>query len=202
MKKIILFLFIIINCLNSVEAQQNFKNKEYGFQIQKPNNWIEADNKKLLKNLEKFDLTEENLTKLISDNKGSILLTSFHKYDPKTHPGLIPTIQINVRSKGRSDFKQFKNSLIESTKNFKTIFENFKFVKEVSEIKISGINSLFFIGQFTMKTQDGQDLKVRSRTYAIPYKNYFFQVNFIDGQVREDCTTEFDELLKTIKIGI
>ena len=53
-----------------------------------------------------------------------------------------------------------------------------------------------------MKSQSGQELKVRSRTYAIPYRNHFFQVNFTDGQSGEDCKKEFDELVKTIKIGV
>jgi len=52
-----------------------------------------------------------------------------------------------------------------------------------------------------MKTQFNQILKVRSRAYAIPQKSYFFQINFTDGQIEEDCTKEFDELVKTIKIG-
>ena len=52
-----------------------------------------------------------------------------------------------------------------------------------------------------MKTQNGQEMKVRSRTYAIPYKNYFFQLNFTDGQTCEDYNEEFDELVKTIQIG-
>ncbi len=201
MRKTILLLFIILNSLNLMYAQKQFENKQYEFKIQEPNNWIEASNKELIKNLEKFDVTEENLTKLISDNKGSILLTSFYKYNPKTHTGIIPTIQVNVRTKGNIDFTQFKNSMTESAKSFKTYFEDFEFIKNVTEIEISGIKSICFIGKFTMKTQDGQELKVRSRTYAIPYKNYFFQVNFTDGPLDEDCTAEFDGLVKTIKVG-
>ena len=52
-----------------------------------------------------------------------------------------------------------------------------------------------------MTGQDGGDLKVRSRTYAIPYKDYFFQINFTDSKEVEDCSKEFDGILKTIKIG-
>jgi len=201
MKKIILLVFMITNSLNLVYGQKNFENKEYGFKIQEPKNWIEASNKELLKNLEKFEVTEENLTKLISDNKGSILLTSFYKYDPKTHAGVIPTIQINVRSKGNSNFEQFKNGMAESAKGFKKYFQDFEFINEITEIEISGIKCVYFTGKFTMKTQNGQEMKVRSRTYAIPYKNYFFQLNFTDGQTGEDCAKEFDKLIKTIKIG-
>jgi hypothetical protein len=201
MRKIILLVFIVTNSINLVYSQKKFVNKEYEFEIQEPENWIEASNKVLLKNLEKFEVNEENLNKLIADNKGSVLLTSFYKYDPKTHAGIIPTIQINVRSKGKSNFEQFKSAMAQSANGFKKYFEDFEFIQEITEIEISGIKCVYFIGKFTMKTQNGQVMKVRSRTYAIPYKNYFFQLNFTDGQIGEDCTEEFDKVVKTIKIG-
>jgi hypothetical protein len=201
MRKIILLVFIVTNSINLVYRQKKFVNKEYEFEIQEPENWIEASNKVLLKNLEKFEVNEENLNKLIADNKGSVLLTSFYKYDPKTHAGIIPTIQINVRSKGKSNFEQFKSAMAQSANGFKKYFEDFEFIQEITEIEISGIKCVYFIGKFTMKTQNGQVMKVRSRTYAIPYKNYFFQLNFTDGQIGEDCTEEFDNIVKTINIG-
>ena len=92
--------------------------------------------------------------------------------------------------------------MAQSANGFKKYFEDFEFINEITEIEISGIKCVYFIGKFTMKTQNGQEMKVRSRTYAIPYKNYFFQLNFTDGQIGEDCTKEFDELVKTIKIGV
>ena len=201
MIKIVLLVFIITNTVNLVYSQKKFVNKEYEFEIQEPKNWIEAGNKVLLKNLENFEVNEENLNKLIANNKGSILLTSFYKYDPKTHAGIIPTIQINVRSKGKIDFEEFKSGMAQSANGFKKIFKDFEFINEITEIKISGLQCVYFIGKFTMNAQNGQEMKVRSRTYAIPYKDYFFQINFTDGQSGEDCTKEFDELVRTIKIG-
>lgn len=201
MRKIIVLIFIISNSINSVYSQKVFVNKEYEFEIQEPENWIEANNTVLLKNLKNLEVNEENLNKLIANNKGSLLLNSFYKYDPKTHAGLIPTIQINVRSKGKSDFEQFKNAMTQSANSFKNYFADFEFIHEITEIEISGIKSVYFVGKFTMKTQNGQEMKVRSRTYAIPYKNYFFQLNFTDGQTGEDCSKEFEKLVKTIKIG-
>ena len=44
-------------------------------------------------------------------------------------------------------------------------------------------------------------MKARARIYSIPYKNYFFQISMVDGQVEEDNSKLFDELVKTIKIG-
>lgn len=155
----------------------------------------------LVDNFKKIDLSEEEMEKMFATRKGQIVLTAFIKYDPKTRPGLIPKIQINVRQKGVVDFQVFKAAMTQSAKSLKNYFDDFEFIQEPDEVEISGIKSVGFVGKFTMKTNDGQVLKARTRVYAIPFKNYFFQVNFTDGQVDEDCTEIFDELLKTIKIG-
>jgi len=43
---------------------------------------------------------------------------------------------------------------------------------------------------------EGQEPNVR-----IPLDKYFFQVNFTDGYDEDDCSAEFDELVRTIKVG-
>jgi len=194
-------LFGIALFSNNVISQSIFRSKEYGFEMQYPNNWKQANNSMLLDNLEKFEVNEENLQKILRTNRGSILLSSFYKYDPKTHPGLIPTIQINVRLKPDVDFEQFKILMIQSAKGFSTVFSDFGYIIEPVEIEISGVKSVYFVGKFTMKTQNGQEMKVRSRTYAIPNKNYFYQLNFTDGQTGEDCNEEFDALIQSIKVN-
>ncbi len=169
--------------------------------MSEPKDWIEADNKELLKNLDKFVLTEEELTKFINDHKGSVLLTSIYKYNPKIHAGLIPTIQVNVRVNSTRNFSEFTNLMTQSANSFKQYFEDFSFVAEPNVVEISGIKSIYFVGKYTMQTQNGGIIKVRSRTYAIPYGSYFFQLNFTDGQDKEDNSELFDKLLQTIKIG-
>jgi len=39
------------------------------------------------------------------------------------------------------------------------------------------------------------------KVIAIPNKNYFYQLNFTDGQTGEDCNEEFDALIQTIKVN-
>lgn len=169
--------------------------------MEEPKNWIKITNTEALKNFEKFEMNDETFSKIISQHNGSFFLTSFTKYNPKTHSGLIPTIKINVRKNDAPNFDDFKKMTIISSEGFKKIFKDFTFAKEPTEVEISGVKSMFFIGEFTMSTKSGQELKIRSRTYAIPYKNYFFQINFIDSQNGENCSSEFDKLVQTIKIG-
>lgn len=201
MKKAILTILVFTTFINFIYSQQIFENKKFDFQMNEPKNWIQASNNDILKNLDKFKISDENLSKFLSDHKGSVLLTSFYKYNPKTHAGLVPTIQVNVRAKANNNFESFKNTIIESAKAIKIYFPDFEYIIQPTEIEISGIKSIYFISKFTMKTQNGSLMNVRSRTYAIPYKNYFFQVNFADDETDEDCNQEFDQLVKTIKIG-
>ena len=79
-------------------------------------------------------------------------------------------------------------------------FDNFELVEEPSEVEISGIRSLLVRSRFTMNGGNGQTIKVRSKTYAVPVNDFFYQMNFTDSQDGEDCTAEFDELLKTVTI--
>jgi len=201
MKQIIILIGIMISLVQNSTAQEPFINKQYEISIQSPNGWITAENKEIIKNLNQYDLSDESLTNILKSHKGSILLTAFYKYDVKSHPGLIPTIQINVRSLVNVDFNSFKKMILQSAETFEKYFEDFEFEEKPKETEVSGMKAMTFIGKFTMKTQYGQDIKVRSRTLAIPYKNYFFQLNFTDGQFEEDTSALFEELIKSIKIG-
>lgn len=201
MKKCLFLTFAFLIFSFQGFSQKVYESKHFEFSIQEPRKWFIAGNKELNDNLKKIEMTEDELAKLLKTNNNSILLGAFYKYNPKTTSGLIPTIQINVRPNNTKDFEGFRLGLNNSAMSLKQYFSDFEFIENLKEIEVSNIKSLYFIGKFTLQTQDGQTMKVRSRTYAIPYKNYFFQINFTDGQTGEDCTKEFDELVKTIKIG-
>ena len=202
MKKLI-FLVVILNLflITTGSAQEIFKEEKYGFSIEKPSDWIEAANMDLLDNLSKFELDDEKLAKFVKDHNGSVLLTSFYKYNPKIHAGLIPTIQVNVRLNGTRNFEEFKNLITQSANSFKQYFDDFKFESEPEVIEIDGVKSVYFVGSFSMETQKGEVMKVRSRTYAIPHGKYFFQLNFTDGKEKENNAELFDRLIQTVRIG-
>ena len=166
-----------------------------------PENWMQADNRELLQNLSKFDMNDEELKQFIASHNGSLLLTSFYKYNPQTHAGLIPTIQVNVRNNGTRNFSEFTNLITQSANSFKQYFPDFKFETTPTVVDVGGVKSIYFVVKFSMQTQNGESLKLRSRTYAIPYGSYFFQLNFTDGQVTEDNSKLFDALARTVRIG-
>ncbi|WP_029036692.1 hypothetical protein [Salinimicrobium xinjiangense] len=201
MKQLIFSLTFLLFCSSGAIGQATFESRQYGFAMAQPENWVQTDNRELLQNLGKFDLKEAELQKLISDHNGSLLLTSFYKYNPESHAGLIPTIQLNVRANATRNFAEFTNLITQSANSFKQYFSDFTFDTAPKVVEVGGVKSVYFVGKFTMQTPAGESIKVRSRTYAIPYGSYFFQLNFTDGQVTEDSSELFDALAKTIRIG-
>lgn len=201
MNKILPAILLILTSTILVCGQKTFENKKFGFSMQEPKGWIVTTNDELRKNLEKFDLTEDKLAEIIKNSKTSIMLAAYYKYEPSSKTGIIPKIQVDVRPNPTKDFQHFKTSLTQFTTNLKKYFTDYELIQEPQEVVVSGVKSVAFVGKFTMKAQSGQQLKVRARVYAIPYKSYFFQVNFVDGQVEEDNSKLFDGLVKTIKIG-
>jgi len=194
-KKILLFL--IGFSINIASAQKIFENKQYGFSIEEPHNWVIATNDEVVKNLKKE--VEDNLSEFLKSNKASISVVNFYKYKTNEHPGLIPTIKVLLCQNPSKYPTDFKAMISRSSKSFEKIFPDFEYIKAPSEILISNIKSVYFIAKYSMKTRNGI-IKVRSRTYAVPYGKFFYQINFIDGQLEDDCSAEFDELVKTIKI--
>lgn len=201
MKSMFPLLLLLLGSTVLAYGQEAFVIKQYGFSMKTPKDWIATDKAELSDNLKKFDLTDEALKKLLKENNGSIVLAAFYKYAVTAKVGLIPTIQVRARSKGPVEYQEFKRAIVKSMETSKQILDEYEFAEEPSEIEISGVKSVLIVGKFKMKGKKGQILNVRSRMYAIPLKNYFFQVNFTDGFAGDDCSDEFDELVKTIKIG-
>ena len=184
-----------------ISAQRRFENNTFGFTMNEPPGWVWGNNTDLARNLEKLDIDEERLKKIVEEHKGSILILSLFKYDPQTYKGLIPAIQINVRERNNEDFDAFKSSVIQSARSFHSLYDDFEFIEEPTDIKISHIKSIYFVTKFSMPTDNGQLHRVRSRIYVIPWKHYYFQINMTDDLMGEDCSTEYLKLIKSIKIN-
>ena len=63
--KWLLGILIVVSTVKNIDGQDVFSNPQYGFSIEKPENWLQAPNEALIKNLEKLDITDEELGKII-----------------------------------------------------------------------------------------------------------------------------------------
>jgi hypothetical protein len=172
--------------------------KSFGISFKMPNKWIEMTENEKLKNMENIAFTEDQIDELLSTNNGNMRLKIYCKYDPKNYPGVIPTIQISIRSNPSNEFEEFKSIIEMGADQMSKLFDEFKFIKKVSEIKIDSIKSLYFTGDYSIKTNNNEKLKVRTFTFAIPKGKYFFQLNFNDTLENKNQQL-FNSFLRSIK---
>lgn len=201
MKNRLIFLLLFVLGTAVAGVSQEAKSTKFAFSMPQPKGWFRIKKDGLTKNLAKFDFTEAEIEKLLKEQNSSVLMAAFTKYDPKTTPGVIPTIQVALRPNTTKDFRSFKAGLIRSLENLRKQFDEFKLIEEPSEVEIGGIKSFLMHATFVMKAADGRIFKVRTRTYSVPRPGSFYQINFTDSPEVEDCTAEFDKLVRTIEIG-
>jgi hypothetical protein len=171
------------------------------FSMQMPEGWIRIDKEGLKANLGKFEFSEETVDQLEKDNSADKLLAAYSKYDPAVTEGIIPTIQVVARPNRTKDFEHFKRSIVSSIDQFRKAFDQFEITEQPAEVDIGGARSLFFVARFVMRRPEGNAYHVRSRMYAVPTGRWFIQFNFTDHPEDEDCTVEFDQVIRTISIA-
>jgi hypothetical protein len=171
-----------------------------GFSMQQPTAWNGIDKGMLDENVRKLDLTDEARAKMVSSTNNSVVVMAFTKYDPTKKPGVIPTIQVRMLPNPVPDFPTFMEAIVRNMSPGKVPFESYEFIEQPKEISLSGFRTVNIHSRYVLHTQDGQTLNVRTRIYAVPYGKQFFQITFMDDPKDEDCTMEFDALVKTIKL--
>tara|TARA_R110002124_G_scaffold162584_1_gene329680 strand:+ start:359 stop:955 length:597 start_codon:yes stop_codon:yes gene_type:complete len=197
MKNIKIFLFLSI--VNTCFGQNTFKNENLGFNIKQPENWIVAKNGETLENIkQQIKLDAETLNKLLEQNKGTVQVVTFYKYPIETTPGIIPTIKVNLRKNTHISFDDFKKGIEESYNGIKKIFPDFKYLSNPVKTQINGLECVKAICTYTLKAKTGEE-KVKITVYAVPIKNQFYQITFMDSE-KEDNTKQYDDLVKTIEI--
>ena len=193
--KFIIILLIANTCL----GQSTFKNESLGFNIEQPEKWIVAKNEESIENIKKqIKLDTETLNKLLEQNKGTIQVVTFYKYPIETTSGIIPTIKVNLRKNTSKSFDEFKKVIEESFSGIKNVFPDFKYLSTPVKTKISGLDCVKAVCTYTLKANNGEE-KVTITVYAVPIKNQFYQITFMDSE-KEDNTELYNELAKTIEI--
>ena len=190
---------IILSILFLSCNSQSEKTRIDGFEIPKPKNWIDQSEVSLKDNLSKYDLSDEEISELLKNNKGSVPLVIYTKYGPSKFSGPIPTIQVLLRPNNSKDISSFKKMMQPSLDQMADSFSNFKILSPLEIIKIDGFEALKFISQFDMPFSETESYTIRSWTYAIPSGKHFYQINFSDTE-SEDSEKIYSKLINQIKL--
>lgn len=194
-KSLILLLFVC----RLAAAQEIFHETKLGFQIQKPENWITAQKSEALENLkEQIKLPDGKIEQLIQNNKGTIEVVTFYKYDLKEKSGIIPTIKVSLRKNKAPSLPAFKKGIEASFNQLKTVFPDFAYLSAPKVIKVDTRPCVFAVASYTIQAKAASS-KVRSSVYAFPVGDKFYQVVFMD-MPQEDCQALFEQIAASVRI--
>lgn len=200
-KKTLAVVFWVLSCTIAGSAQEIFTSKQWGLSMSLPKFWISMDKKARDSISDNYEFTEEALKKILDGDKGSTLVTAYYFNQPGRAMAVYPQVQIEARRKGRVDFAVFKAAIIKSSDSLKTVFPDIT-VRDAREVEVSGIKSVAMTAEFTIKDTNDRVKRARSRIYAVPLPNYFFQITLNDGQDPDaDFSREFDALMNSMKIA-
>jgi|GEM_PF-1397763 len=196
MKKI--FIICTFFCFFQVISQEKFEIKKIGFSMNSPHGWHVIKDEEALKNLEQYDLTDEQLDLLLKTNTKQLI--TYSKYDPKRVVGIIPTIKVRTMQTKSNSIESFIKEVQSSTEVALKIFEDFRFTQQPIPINVSGKKAVKFDVQFTMKN-NGKEYEIVSHSYYILLKGYFISLNFIEQVGKEENSKLFDEIFQSIQIS-
>jgi len=202
-KRIALFLMLIFCSADHLLAQRAMPENPFKFVMNEPAGWFPISKAEIEESLKRFDLRNDSLQNFLAQNQGKYLLFAYVKFRQDSFTGLNPKIEgrvIQINSQKPLTFSEFKPAAETTLRKIASQFDEQRYLVEPSVIKIAGIDSVYHVSEFQMSVQNGSKLRVRSRTYLIPRGTYFFQISFVDEPDRGDCSAEFDELIKSIKL--
>ena len=190
---------IILSVLFISCSSQTENKKIEGFKIPKPENWIDKSELSVKDNLFKYNLKDEEISKLLKSHNGSVPVVIYTKNDPSEYSGIILTIQVLLRPNNSKDIISFKKMMEPSLKQMADAFSNFEILSPLEIIEIDGFKALKFISQFDMPINENETSTIRSWTYAIPSGTHFYQINFSDTE-SENSEKLYNELINQIKL--
>lgn len=205
MAKILVLAAILACCVFGVLGQNSvIAIGEYGFSMARPDGWYQVEKRVLDDSVSQLNVSTATRQKLKKDDGDSQLLFLFTRWVPDSKRGVNPKIEARLIPTGLGrtlSFEEFQPAITNSFKSFSTSNITYTFLQEPTAIDLSGSKGVYEITKFTIRTNARTEYTIRSRTLAIPYKTYYFQISFVDEYGGDDCSPVFDELVKSIKIS-
>lgn len=196
MKKYILFLFLFTF---GMFAQERFELKGHPLSFVKPEGWLIVEDRAFKENMDKFEWAGKQ--EEMERQKAAAKVIAFHKYDPQTYEGIIPTLNVTTGANPTKTFAQFKQMVYNSHAQFKKVLHDFKIVSEPKEIVIDGKKALVESTSYILKDGNGSRAKIKSRMLCLSNGKYYYTITIIEEDGKEDNMAVFDALIKTIKLS-
>lgn len=197
MNKLILCLILLASFFGN--TQEVFEIKSLGFSMLSPTNWDMIENEEILKNLNLYEFTEDQKSRLILSSASAIDLVTYTKYNPLEYEGIIPTIKVRSRKVTATSVSEFLDFVDASNTQASKTLTNFKYKSKPEIITLSNKQVIRFISTFSLLAK-GQEYKIISCSYYILKEGYYLSINFIEEENKENNQEMFNQLINSIKL--
>ena len=198
------FIFVISALLVfscSEEKEEDFEGRG-SFHISKPEGWFDELGSIVKADAKKLKVSNEQLEKITDTYRGLAPICVYTKYNSEKDDVMLPTIEVNVAVNAYKNFESFKDGVERSAIEVKNSLRNYEYIKEPTEVKIDGIQSIYFLSIYDLEVDSTTTHSIKSWTYAIPSGNRFYQINFSDMEGEaEPSDSLFENVLRSIKIN-
>ena len=202
MKIICVFLItVFFVCANANEINPDaYENKEVGIYIEKPSKWYFASQQSTVDNRSMYRLKDEEFQKKYFNNAKAPLVVIIKSEDPTEVKGVIPTTQVlMVLSPDKSITSE--QVLDISIQTFQSNVPSFRYIENITPMKISGLDGARAIFSYSMDTNLGYKIDVKTRTYIAKRGKYFINVSQAGPLEGDDVSdVEFKKIIDSLRI--
>ncbi len=186
-KRLCFAIILLIQCapLRDSNAKdpkdRSVKLDRLGVSFSAPKGWFVPEHEKIAENIRKFDSEKEDLPGILASHRGSIVVATYSRFDPRGHAGLIPTINVLGRPNPHSTFEAFRDMIGASAQSMGSVLRNYVLKAAPAERSLAGRRVIEFTAEYDISAAEGSSYRVWSTTYAIPCKDVFLQVSMSES---------------------
>lgn len=191
--------FVIVFVLSSpLFAQKSLELKQFGFSMNEPENWFKNQNDEVWKNINRFDLTEQEREAMFKSLNSASNFIAYYKYDPLQTRGIIPTVNVTVRNTKVTTQDKFGLYLVKVNEHMKGVVQNL--VASTPEIiKIGNLTAWLIQSSYDWKDPTGKEVRLNNKTVYLYRDTYYISLALVEEIGKENNNAVFDEILSSIE---
>ena len=172
----------------------------FGVSFRAPRGWFNPQPEVMIDNIRKLDSGKEDIAAILGTNRGSLLVATYLKHNPRGHVGMIPTINVIGRPNPHNSFDGFREGVAAQSLAIGSTLRNYQVITPVSERDIAGRHVVYFAAEFDLSRQGGENYRISSTTYAIPCGELFLQISMSESMPVKHRAI-FDEFISSFSFS-
>ena len=157
--------------------ENSVKLDRYGVSFRAPSGWFLPEHEKIAENIRKLDSEKEDIRSIMASNRGSIVVATYSRYNPRGRAGLIPTINVLGKPNPHNTLDVFRDMIEASAQSMGSVLRNDVLKVAPTQRNLNGRRVINFTAEYDLSTEEGGNYRVWSTTYAIPCRDIFLQVS-------------------------